>query len=833
MSAPRLSRARIAAYAFLFTASGAAGLIYQVVWMRELGLLFGNTAEAASATLAAFFLGLAVGGRVFGRRAGGMSNPLRVFGLLELGVALLALGVFLILPLYESLFPALYRSSFDSPVVFLAAKLALSIVCLFPAAFLMGATLPVLGEALSSGDRTPGRAVALIYALNTIGAAAGALAAAFLLPRALGYRATGMLAIGLSAGVGVLALLGSLPVGARSRGGEAEATGRPIPRRYVILAAISGFGVLALEVLWTHLFARTLQNSVYTFGAILVVVLAALAAGAFLARVLMRSSAPRRLTVAWLCGVSGALVAVTPSWAQGVHALPWLTSGASTFGAYVLAVFIEATLVIGPATLAAGTLFPYVLHAAARRGRGTGALIGQLVFWNLTGAVVGALMAGFLAAPVLGSRIAAALVGTVYLAACLWHVPWRRPVARLLAGVAVAVVVIGVGLATLQSGLGLVPRGETLIEAYHGSAGTVTVSRRKSGSVALRLNRSYALGGSADPRWERLQAHIPLLIHPEPKSVFFIGLGTGITAGGALSHDVDRVLVAELVPEVVEAAEDHFGGLARGLFEDPRATVRVDDARSILRGTHERFDVIVGDLFLPWKRGVGNVFTKEQLSAGRARLNPGGLYAQWLPLYQLGEAELLTIARSFEAVFPLVTVWRGDFFGKRPIIALIGHESDTPLDAAAFESRFAAAGEAGWLGAEAGARSIGFQLYAGNLKAAAARMAGAPLSTDDRPWVELLAPFAERQRKYKLAKPFVGVSLLGLYNEMHKVLPPTEDPFLRNATRRQQGWVEGGTWLYEYAVHERTGRAEARRAAWRAWLLRVKADVRPDPSDWI
>lgn len=833
---------RAALYGVLFFASGAAGLVYQVVWMRELGLLFGNTAQAAGATLTAFFSGLALGGWAFGRRQKPLRRPLVAFALLELGIVVAALGAFAIIVLYASWLPDLYAYAGAGSWLFTAIKLGLALVCLLPAAFLMGGTFPVLGEAFTRERDTLGRSAGLLYALNTLGAATGAFLAAFVLPAAVGVRGSYGLAMATSAGVAVLAWVGDWIPATRGpwRVATAEAGRGALPRGLVVLAFLSGLGALALEVLWTRQLAIHLQNSVYTFGLILVVVLLALGGGALLARRLMRV---RRLrgTLVVLLALSAGLVAWTPAWLEVVHEGGWVMRTGDGFAAYVWSVFAEALLVLGPAALAIGTVFPYVMHLAPRVGRGrapAAAVLGRLVAWNTLGAILGAFGAGFLIGPLVGPRVAASAVALLYAGAAIALVRRRTGRGPVVTGALVAIVGVGVGLSVVQAREGLVPPKERLIAVYHGSAGTVTVSRRGV-HKKLRINRGYALGGTAEPRWEHLQAHIPLLIHPDPKDVFFIGLGTGITAGGAVLHDVESITVAELVPEVVEAAREHFADhdLTHGLFQDERVTIRVEDARTILRGTRATYDVIVGDLFLPWKRGVGAVFNREQLAAARSRLRPGGIYAQWLPLYQLSREEFETIAATFLGVFPHAGIWRGDFFDHRPIVALVGHQDRGPiapvLDAGAFQARYEEAARRGWLGSEAGGASIGFQLYAGHLHGAWARLADARPTTDTQPWIELLAPVHERARKARRERAFTGKALLALYEEMHAALPPARDPLLAGASATQKRWVEAGRHLYAYAVYQRVGDGKLRRDAWRDWLLRVRAPVRPDVEDWV
>ena len=250
----------------LFFLSGFAGLTYQILWQRELGLLFGNTTQATATTLAVFFLGLAAGSWWFGRRAEGIPRPLRAFARLEWGIAAGALLLPLLLPLYRSLFAPLHGAVGSLPAVYAAVKFLLACLVLGPPAFLMGGTLPVLAELGTRAGQGLGRAAGRLYTWNTAGAVAGAFAAGFLLPRALGYRTTYAIALGVSLLVGVQAWLASR--------GETAPTPEPADpepaiteaaspmRAVLVLAALSGFVSLAREVLWTRIFALVFINSV-------------------------------------------------------------------------------------------------------------------------------------------------------------------------------------------------------------------------------------------------------------------------------------------------------------------------------------------------------------------------------------------------------------------------------------------------------------------------------------------------------------------------------------------------------------------------------------------
>ena len=310
----------------------------------------------------------------------------------------------------------------------------------------------------------------------------------------------------------------------------------------------------------------------------------------------------------------------------------------------------------------------------------------------------------------------------------------------------------------------------------------------------LKVNNFYAVGGTGVLKLEPRQADVPLMIHPQPRSVFFLGMGTGITAGAALAYPVERVVVCELIPEVVAAARTYFQPYVNGLFDEARVTIVVEDGRNYLRGTTEHFDVVIADLFLPWRVGVGSLYTREHFAAVRARLREGGLFAQWLPLYQMSRDEFGIIARTMLEVFPLVTLWRGDFLAKRSIVMLVGHADDTPfaphklfrVDDIPFTAQ-----------------------YAGNLTAARHLLNDYPLNTDDRPLVEYRAPITHRRQRAKVASWFVGDELIDFMDALLQAVPPERDAYLQKLPEREFMFVRAGLILHRAGVLKEAGHRAA------------------------
>lgn len=770
--------------------------------MRQLTIALGATAYAASATLAIFFAGLAIGSLAAGLRAPHIRRPLRAYAWLELGIALTALLYFGLGGLSDAVESGLRTASVDHGAAILAAKLAVTALLFLPSTICMGATLPMLAEHVVRDPSQLGRRGALLYAVNTVGGAVGAFAAGFYLPAAFGVRASYGLAIGLSLAVAAGAAWLSRAESSRRRNRpapperkSARAQREGDSASSTLLAFFSGAAALALEVLWTRMFAQVLHNSVYSFAAILVTFLVALALGAALARRLCRLQAPPSQVLVILLTTAGISVALTPWWFHFLtEGLSYVAPGAAWSG-YVAAVFGRAAAALLVPGILIGTIFPYLLRIAESGHESPGSILGRLTAVNTLGAIGGAMAAGFLLLPLVGLWPAIHGIGLVYLAAAVWCTPSRvAPLQRIVPLVALLAFAVALPPGRLPSVRIDSTGGEVLLDSWESAYGITAVVRTKD-SLRIKHDNYYSLGGTAAMAYEQTQGDVPLLLHPNPKSVFFLGLGTGITAGVAVRHDVDRIVVAELIPDVIEAARRHFGPYTQGLFDDPRVEIVAADGRQLLRTRAERFDVIIADLFIPWQAGAGSLYTREHFASVRDRLAPGGQFAQWLPLYQLSQEETMIIARTLLDVFPQVTVWRGDFLPRRPIVAFIASAEPTPLDPEALVRNFRHRRQDPDLPRPT-ALALTAMFYGGNLGAQRERFAPFPLNTDDRPIIEFSAPVTHRAQAAATARWFRGVDLARWYEQLAAEVPLATDPYLARFDASERGYAGAGTSLF-------------------------------------
>jgi spermidine synthase len=699
----------------VFALSGCAGLIHEVAWARAMGQSLGNSLQALTAVLVAFLGGLGAGSAIGARAAGRWRDPLRAYAGLE---ALLALyGLFS--PAVAAAVPGILEAfgpECGSPLSLAALRLGLACAALALPTLLMGATFPFLVREAVAGGAAPGGALAVLYGANTLGGTLGALLGSFGLLPLLGTRGS-FLAAGLlnSATAAAALLLRARPPAAappaeappsQSPPAEAPATG-PGARlaAFAGVAALSGAVGAILQVGWTRVAALAFGSSVYALGITLASYIFGLGAGPLLVgRRLSRPGAAPTVAAAALAGAGVSSLLLVPILGRLPIAAALVSGRMAHSPAVLIAVqfAIMAGLLLVP-TLCQGAAFPALAACAAGRPGEAHRTAGRLYAASTWGSVAGFVVAGLAALPLLGTRraLVAASTASVLLAAVplAFRAGRRRPARIAAAGLVLGALLLPQALPgwdpDLISGGGFLygpiyrsasGTGGDLGEAIRRRGGIlysredgvslVTVRKSPAGVLSLQLNGKTEASTGGDMSTQLLSAHLPLLLHPAPADLLVVGLASGITLGAAERHPVRGIQVIEIAPAVREAARlfDAWNGRA---LEDRRVEVVIDDARSRLLVRPRRFDVITSQPSNPWVAGVSNLFTVEFYRLARSRLEPGGLFCQWVQAYRLSPEDFRGLVRSFLEVFPQATLWEesaggGDYF-------LVGAEGDAPL----------------------------------------------------------------------------------------------------------------------------------------------------------
>lgn len=696
-------------------ATGAAGLVYEVVVARLLAQHLGSSGSSQAVTLATFLGGLCAGALLAGRAQRTVlpkvSAPLLAYAVLEAGIGLWALLLPAVADLAFGLFATAAQGSEPGSVGHMLVKLALAATLLLPLATMMGATLPALSYGIARADAVGSVAlVSRCYAVNAAGAAAGALLAGFWLVETFGLELP--LTLGAAVNLGVAGIASRLlrPAADSTANDPPAAPSAPTgaPRSLLAVAFCTGAVALCCEIGWTRLASLLLGASTYSFAYMLGVTIIGIAAGSGLAtrQLALGRSAPQVLGISQgLAGLGTALLV----WRANPLAVELAVTRARLLPVpenYGLWLFIGGgwvALHLLPAALGLGAAFPALLAAAHVRGAHTDRATAQLLTWNTLGNLLGALGGGFVLLPLLGLERMLGLGAAVSLGlAAVSASKAQRWLPLSAAGtVLLALLVVPPADGALTRGLfrmrpqnPTVARREakevekiTQLFRKDGKDATIAVDRYADGLVIFRTN-GKADGGTGDAATQVMLGHLGVLVRPQAKDALVIGLGTGQTAAALASHDHMRVNAVEMSAAVVEAAR-FFEASNDKVLRNPRVKVTVADAREVLAALPPAsLDLVVSEPSNPWIAGIADLYTAESFGRVRERLRPGGVLVQWIHTYEMADSALRDILCTLQGVLPHVAVFRMD----PGDLALVASAEPMAFDATAAAAALAAPG---------------------------------------------------------------------------------------------------------------------------------------------
>lgn len=671
----RLRRRGLVAAIFFF--SGASSLLYQTVWLKNLGYVFGNTVYATATLVAIFLGGLGIGAWIFGKRFRSRS-PLLVYAVVEAFIGVIGAFSPWIFKLLDTIYVSTWSSLADSPGAVALMRIVVSSLFLLPPTILMGGTLPVLIRWWEDVVESSGRAIASLYSINTFGAAAGVAIGGFVLIPKLGLVRTLVVAVATNFVLSVAAVL-IARIRSSSRGAEETATLQEetgsaygLGARAVLLVAfLTGMVAISNEIFWTRILVLHLGSSVYAFSLMLFGFLIGIALGSAAAR----TRWPRTHPVAALGALQATLGVVLAFQVWYFTKLSDVlghlaeivrpTDYAETF----LVLLTGVLTAVIPPTLLMGATFPLVvlLYELITKNSESSAT-GSVYLWNTLGSIVGSLAAGFFLIRTLGSQngIFATAVVSMMLAAFLILPSGRLAGSTRRALVTMLVVAVG----ALSIGWMLIDRDAVIYTAgiYEGERSKIRMMREDtSATVVLRevgdglwleLNGVNVAGTARDlVGTQMLQGHLPLMIHEDPRRVLHIGFGSGGTAYSVSRHPVEAIVIAEISPEVLESSDRYLRSVNHGVLEDPRVETVINDGRNFVLATPEKFDVILSDSIHPRFAGNGSLYTLDYFRLCRDRLEEDGVVSMWLPIYTMTTKNYLEILAAFREVFPDTTVW--------------------------------------------------------------------------------------------------------------------------------------------------------------------------------
>jgi spermidine synthase len=720
------SRRTLPVLLLLFIGSGCAALIYEVVWFQLLQLVIGSSALSLGMLLGTFMGGLCLGSLGLARVISARHHPLRVYAALEVGIGLIGVLVLFVMPLVGSVYTAWAGSgTFGIVLRTLAAGF-----CLLPPTLLMGATLPALSRWVEMSPRGVSW-LGFFYAGNTAGAVLGSLLAGFYLLRVHDMATATYVAVALNMVVAAIAIVvargtahapvPSVEPGAATLLPDAGLPAREkralvserIPasggeRRIIYVAiALSGMTALGAEVVWTRLLSLLLGGTTYTFALILAVFLMGLGIGSGLASLLARSVVRPRLVfglcqaalcaaIAWAAVMIGSSL---PYWPidPSLSMSPWFN--------FQLDV-VRCLWMVLPGAILWGASFPLALASVASSDRDAARVVGGLFAANTLGAILGSLGAGPLVAWI-GSQHAQQVMIAICAASALLmlvRVPGRAvPGASWVRAAGVTLAVVMAAGALMWRAVPAVPG---LLVAYGRFAATwvnqaeflyvgeglnasVAVSRLPSG--VLNYHNAGKVQASSEPqdmRLQRMLGHLTTLLPENPRSVFVIGFGAGVTAG-AVSIDprVEQVTIAEIEPLVPRTVSTFFSHHNFDVARNPKVRMTIDDGRHFLVTTHEKFDAITSDPLDPWVKGAAMLYSQEFFELVRNHLNPGGVATLFVQLYSSSEEAVKSEVSTFFKVFPNGLVFGNTNNGAGYDLVLVGQAEPFRIDLDRFEAR--------------------------------------------------------------------------------------------------------------------------------------------------
>lgn len=726
----------------VFLLSGCAALTYEVVWFQLLRLTVGGSSISLAMTLGAFMGGLCLGACVAPWLSRRGYHPLRIYAVLEIGIAAIGLAMPWIVPWISGFYTHYLDLGMGSDLILRAVVCGLVLI---PPAALMGATLPVVARWLG-GSRRGVAWVSALYAVNTFGAVAGTLLAGFVWLRLLSIVPASFIAAGMNILAALIAWSMTFGVASVTPDAEPEdqqtvepdAAGPPpnLRARALMVIALSGFTALGAQVLWTRALALLLAVTVYTFSIILAVFLLGLAFGAVIgAAVGTRSRRPGFWLALSQLGLVPAIGWAYWAIANRVQARKYAVGGPGDgIWMHFASDLVRCAEAIGPATVLWGASFPLALALGGRGRAGGERWVAKVYAVNTLGAILGVMLFTFVGLGIWGSdrsahvlMAVAGLSGLVILrkaadqeeSPALVSAPptrWRLSITTKEAAVGLwglryiyrgrlhhwaryravrAVVLLSVLLAAyfgpgIADDLLIYGRSyKTGITSYYNvievaegvstSAGVVDV---EGGERELYVSgKVVASTYETDMRNQRLLGYTASLTHGSPKSVLIVGMGTGTTAGSfVLNPNIERIVICEIEPEVLKLAGRHFAEENHRVLEDPRTVVVIDDGRHYLATTEERFDIITSDPIHPWVKGASALYSRQYYDLVQSRLNPGGVVTQWVPFYETSYEAARSMVATFFEVFPDGSVWHSGAFGDGHDVVMLAQPGRKVLD---------------------------------------------------------------------------------------------------------------------------------------------------------
>ncbi len=702
----------------IFFLSGAAALIYEVLWVRYLSLIFGGSHLAVTTVLSVFMGGLALGSYKIGKKVGNYRKLLRLYGFLELGIAVSALVFVVLMRFYPVIYVPMAQIRDTSPIYLSLLRITFATVALIVPTTLMGGTLPVLSSFMTRRVQGLGSRLSFLYGFNTMGAVVGTAATGFFLLPHYSVSATLMIAVSINVLVGILGIVlqdKAQVVLDKAATGERAATDVNMPDTTVAEQpenifplklvlwgiGVSGFCALGYEVLWTRILSIVVGASVYGFTLLLMAFLAGIGLGSAAYGLFLRIFGTRRkesenhsLRSVLVFGIVQVIIGVS-ALVVTLHIRDLPTHSAFLYDFFhnlhmrirpfktrQLANFVLAFSFMFVPAFFMGVAFPLAGKIHGQYKKLVGRAVGEILSYNTIGAILGSAVSGFVLIYLLGIQQSLQVIILINIGFGLFVTVSVRGRKQLNWGVSGAVIIAMLILiinpdpwrlwdtkfyAVYQSNhpemYSSPEKVRFALESndvlYYGEGIQAIVSSIKVAEKQYFITngRVEASNSNEGRQCQYTLGHLPMLLNKNPKKVFVLGTGSGMTLGATSVHpSVEQITLAEIEPKVLGVART-FGIYNHYVLDNPKVKIVFNDGRNFLMTTKEKFDVITADPIHPWFSGAGYLYSAEYFKLAAEHLNPGGIVCQWLPIYELTEENLKSVVKTLSEVFPYVMVW--------------------------------------------------------------------------------------------------------------------------------------------------------------------------------
>jgi spermidine synthase len=821
----------------MFFLSGGAALIYQVAWVRSLTLIFGGSHLAVTIALSIFMAGLAIGGYTIGKYVDHIKKPLRLYGLLEIGIAFFALVFIGLMKLYPSIYIPLAQGKDNAHLYLTWVRVLFSVVALIVPTSLMGGTLPVLSRFVSRQPKNLGPHLSFLYGINTLGGVLGALAGGFFFLRFYAVSTTLYFTILLNAFIGLAALFLQEKTVLASETPEREdheilsapsSAGLPFlesvkslfPLKLVLWGiGISGFCALGYEVLWSRTLTIVAGASVYSFTTMLVAFLTGIALGSMaygiLPKIFRMKARGIGGAIAWfgivqvIIGVSALLVTLylrdLPMNLMRLHR-SFQAFGISLFGLRMWSNFAIAFSYMVIPSFFMGVAFPLAGRVHAEYKRLVGTAVGEVLAYNTIGAILGAAISGFIMIYLFGierSLQMLTLINIGFGILILFSLSNRRVLNWGIPGLTLTILLF---LALNQSAFRIwdmkyfaIFRSNQL-EAFdtpekirdaventdvlyyaEGIESIVSVIKVKGGEQSFLTNGRVEASSHVQGQQVMFAlSHLPMLLHRKPQKALVVGLGSGMSLGAISVHpDIEEVTLVEIEPKVIGVARI-FGAYNHNVLQNPKLKVIINDGRNFLMTTKSKFDLITADPIHPWFRGASYLYTSEYFKLVSEHLLPGGIACQWLPIYELSPEDVKSVVATFMQHFRHTMLWLTHYDAE-----IIGSNEPILMDERALDRRIAAPAISSDLKRVMMGSAVDLLSYfVMGTKGMKDFAQGGIINTDDNLYLEFSAPFS-------IGKSSVmGANVMALTQHREDILPyliHSRTP--RERTQQEKRWA--------------------------------------------